>query len=542
MKTESSFSVPSTGLQCDSIEKVLTAAGSHVHDFYKVCREGKYFFLKALKPEFRSREYYREVLRKEFELGQQLHSEFIVSYHQLLDTPEECGVLMDYVNGLTLADFLTVHPEHFRQTANLRKFIQQMCLALQELHHHQALHLDLKPTNIMLTGVNNDVRLIDLGCSYMDARPHSIGQTAQYAAPEQTDGTSDVDARTDIFCLGKILQEIMKTSTVRSQRLSSIARRCLQEQKEKRYQTVDEILEAVTPRPSPLKYGLTTIGGGIFLIILSVLFYNQLTHHSIEDGQVFVDSTYQAPLFLQVVEADSQRVRVIHGPEGVATYAGDLVLPDSVVYQGRVFYITEIGDSAFFGCHELTNIKLPPTLLALRPHAFDDCRTLGSLHLPPSVTCVMMAAFINCRGLTHVGWPARITEVPRNCFVSCHSLRTITLPEGVTVIHQDAFCDFQQLQTIDLPESLRRIDRGAFYKCLSLERITLPANLQSLGEYLFYDCPRLQEITVLAMSPPTVSSIVTRDFQGVVRVPAAAINAYRRAPGWKHLRLEPLKP
>ncbi len=75
------------------------------------------------------------------------------------------------------------------------------------MHRHQSLHLDLKPANIMLTHVSNDVRLIDLGCSYMDARPDSMGQTQHYAAPEQLDVTYEVNARTGIYALGRILQK-----------------------------------------------------------------------------------------------------------------------------------------------------------------------------------------------------------------------------------------------------------------------------------------------------------------------------------------------
>ena len=56
----------------------------------------------------------------------------------------------------------------------------------------------------MLTHVNHDVRLIDLGCSYTDARPYLTGQTEGFAAPEQLDAAYDVAARTDIYALGRL--------------------------------------------------------------------------------------------------------------------------------------------------------------------------------------------------------------------------------------------------------------------------------------------------------------------------------------------------
>ncbi len=46
--------------------------------YYKVCVEGRYYFMKALRPAYAKKEYYREMMRKEYELGSQLHSDYVV--------------------------------------------------------------------------------------------------------------------------------------------------------------------------------------------------------------------------------------------------------------------------------------------------------------------------------------------------------------------------------------------------------------------------------------------------------------------------------
>ena len=189
-----------------------------------------------------------------------LHSDFIVGYHELTDTPAECSLLMDYVNGTTLSDFVGQHPNYFSNPVNLRKFLWQLCSALHELHSHQALHLDLKPSNIMLTSVNHDVRLIDLGCSYMDSRPNLMGKTDVYAAPEQRDGSYAVDARTDIYALGKILDQL----SPRQPFFQKIARRCLQVRKEDRFQSAEELLRHLEKYKSG--------GRNIFIFSLAALF------------------------------------------------------------------------------------------------------------------------------------------------------------------------------------------------------------------------------------------------------------------------------
>lgn len=521
----------------DFTQLIKLNGGSHVHTFYKICRDGKYFFMKRLRPEYASQEYYRQTFRKEYELGSSLQSEYIVRYHQLVDAPTECSLLMDYVNGSTLADFLRNHPDYFHQTNHLRKFLQQLCLALQELHRHQALHLDLKPSNIMLTAVNNDVRLIDLGCSYTDARPSTIGLSRHFAAPEQLDGSYDVDARTDIYALGRILLEMDATSPL-PKHFREMARRCAAEQKENRFQSVDEILDFLQQptRHRPLLILWLCVCCGIAAATILFLFFFPFREGA-GVGSTFVDTSADT-ICLQVLSVDSQQVSII--PSSFGSYASDLIIPDSVAHHNRCYYVTELADSVFFSCTELTSIKLPGRLTTIGSRAFDNCPRLANIHMPRSVNQVKTGAFVNCRSLSYVSWSPAATVVPRNCFVSCMSLRSITLPEGITAIHQDAFCDCQALTDVDLPSTLQRIDRGTFYQCTSLRTITLPASITHLGEYLFYKCNQLEEIRVLATTPPYISTIVEPSFRGVIRVPTASLEAYKKAPGWKKLNLAPL--
>ena len=518
--SESSFFCqPSTASDALSSQIPLDIPSS-VYRYYKVCVDGRLCFLKALRPEHLSEQYWHETLRKEYELGVQLTSDYVVRYVRLTDHADECSVLMDYVNGQTLAEVLEQEPTYFLKKANLRKFLLQLCLALHDLHSHAALHLDLKPSNIMLTHVNHDLRLIDLGCGYMDVRPDTIGHTARYSAPEQLAGNLDLDARTDIYALGRVLAEI-------GDRLPSpyrqIAARAMSQRREDRYQTVDAAATFVL---------LAAAVGGAY-------WHQSGAAYELRDS-LFLYADECDSVFLRVLSVAEQSVAVVQPPDSLCPYTDDFILPDSVVHEGHVFYITDIDSSAFANCRDLGNIKLPATLTTIGHEAFAGCLGLHNIHLPPSLREVKMAAFINCSTLAFISWPASVVEVPRNCFVACKGLRQIELPEGVTTIRQDAFCDCASLTDISLPASLVGIDRGAFYKCISLRTITLPAGITQLGEYLFYECSSLSEIRLLAPEPPAISTIVDTSFHGVVRVPTAALEAYKKAPSWKYLNLEPL--
>lgn len=519
------FSHPSTSL--DITERVRLDFASSTYIYYKVAREGRYYFMKALRPELLAREYYRETLHKEFELGHTLLNDHIVQYREFVDTDSECYVIMDYVNGHTLSEFVVLHPDYFSNKEHVRRFLCQLLQALREMHTHQALHLDLKPSNIMLTSVNNDVRLIDLGCSYTDARPSTTGHTDHYAAPEQLEAKGKMDARTDIYAVGRILSEIGHGH------YHKIAQHCMARQPDERYASADEVLALLYK--SHRRFWSLVLLTTLMLVALATWQYG---YGGMWPGMQFADARDQDSLFLRVLSLRHRTLSVIAPPKGYCSYNGDMVLPDSVNYRGLTFHITEIGPRAFAECHHLTNIHFPITLTIIRKGAFDNCHRLASLHLPPSLSEVEMEAFVNCRSLSLVSWPESVSEVPRNCFLSCTHLRSITLPEGVKAIKQDAFVDCESLSDVSLPTSLTLIDRGAFYSCPLLRVITIPAQVTHLGEYLFFQCPSLQLIRMLPDTPPHMSAIVDKQFKGTIMVPSPSIEAYRTAPGWKNLKIE----
>ena len=96
---ESDFIQPTAAHANEHVEQLALDTGSRHHIFYKVCRDGCYYFLKSLR------------------------TDYIVGYHQLTDTADECSVMMDYVNGTTLTDLLREQPDYFRQPDHLRKFV-----------------------------------------------------------------------------------------------------------------------------------------------------------------------------------------------------------------------------------------------------------------------------------------------------------------------------------------------------------------------------------------------------------------------------------
>lgn len=212
-------------------------------DTFRVKLYGKLHFLKRLKAEYANDIRYREAFRKEFETGYRLEHPNLVRYVSQTDD----GILMEYIDGETLTQRLAIQPEYFKERKNADRLLRQLLDVVGYLHSHQVLHLDLKPDNILLTRINNDVKLIDLGCCYSDTFTDTQGHTHSFAAPEQLTG-EEPDARTDFYALGKILELLPCCH-----KYNKVIARCTAPDKADRYHSTEEILHEINHRrPSSL--------------------------------------------------------------------------------------------------------------------------------------------------------------------------------------------------------------------------------------------------------------------------------------------------
>lgn len=210
----------------------LLPTGGSTCDGYRVRLYGKLHFLKRLKEPLRSDPRYVAALRKEFETGYHLEHPHLVRYVSMTDD----AILMDYVDGETLGDFAQHHPDFFAKRKNTDRLLLQLLDVVGYLHANQVVHLDLKPSNILITRIDHSVKLIDLGFSYTDDYPDTTGNTEKYAAPEQLHSDEKPSPRTDIFAIGRILQILPCADSYKD-----IIRCCTSEDPGKRFQSVDEI-------------------------------------------------------------------------------------------------------------------------------------------------------------------------------------------------------------------------------------------------------------------------------------------------------------
>lgn len=77
-------------------------------------------------------------------------------------------------------------------------------------------------------------------------------------------------------------------------------------------------------------------------------------------------------------------------------YTGDVVIPATIVYDGVTYDVTEIGNSAFYKCTDMTSITIPISVTSIGYDAFRGCKNLTSVNIPNRVTTIGSAAFTYC--------------------------------------------------------------------------------------------------------------------------------------------------
>ena len=222
-------------------------------------------------------------------------------------------------------------------------------------------------------------------------------------------------------------------------------------------------------------------------------------------------------LYYTITDAENHYVKLTYpgtdfnnGWYGFTKPAGDLVLPESVQYDGLTYSVTSIGDHVFSYCSGLTSIEIPSSVTSIGNSAFSSCSGLASIEIPNSVTSIGTNAFNRCSGLISIEIPNSVTFIGNSAFFQCSSLTSIEIPNLLTSIGSHVFQDCSGLTSIEIPNSVTSIGSYAFSGCSGLTSIEIPNSVTLIGGVAFSGCSHLTSIEI----PSSLTIIENSTFSG----------------------------
>jgi eukaryotic-like serine/threonine-protein kinase len=170
--------------------------------------------IKVLAPQFARDPSFVERFRREAQAAARLNHPNIVNVYDTGVDDDTNYIVMEYVEGRTLAEYLAGGGR--LAPAKAAEIAEKVAEALAAAHAQGVIHRDIKPANIMVTR-DGRVKVMDFGIARLVAGPDTVEQTAAvlgtaaYLSPEQAQGQT-VDARSDLYSLGIVLYEMVTGS------------------------------------------------------------------------------------------------------------------------------------------------------------------------------------------------------------------------------------------------------------------------------------------------------------------------------------------
>ena len=506
--------------------------GGATSQAYRVRIGGKEYFMKRLRPELKNDWRYRSAYQKEYEVGRSISNDYIVRYKAIDEDAEGLYILMELVNGRTLEEKLAAEPEYFARGRNFEKLFIQLLRGLKVLHEAHVAYLDLKPENVMLTQVNSDVKIVDLGFCFADAYSHTAGTTQTFAAPELQKGeVKMVDERTDIYAVGQLMRYVRDIACVDiSSHMQHVIEKCTAPAMQERYADVDEVIKAVSQK----RRWIRRIGMAIAVLLvvsIGLVMITKTEHYAINKQRIGWwlrmpqhDIVYAHNKY-RILSEDSLTCMVVGGRRFENIY-----INDNVPYRGKVYRTVSVADDAFAG-RRIRSVHIPDGVRDIGARAFCHCEHIVSLHLPASVETVGDRCFEALKGMRSLLLSGGVKVIPPKAFVANELLERLVIPEGVEELGLDAFAICTSLKEVLLPSTLIKMDRGVFWRCRNLKEVRIPASVKEIGEFAFYDCDSLTDVYNCSPIPQMVPPIYNgRNI--TLHVPRGSEELYRKAENW----------
>ena len=184
----------------------------------------------------------------------------------------------------------------------------------------------------------------------------------------------------------------------------------------------------------------------------------------------------------------------------------EIVIADSVIYQGVKYPVTLICGSAFEGTN-IISVVIGNNVTLIESKAFYNCQSLTTVTIGNFVDEIRSEAFARCTNLQTINTPDSIQSFADDAFIECSSLpvtnniryadkflveainksaSTSNIKQGTKWVGAHAWDKSNyHIQKFSLPSSIRSIGKYAFAHNILDESVVIPDSVLYIGEYAF---------------------------------------------------------
>ena len=149
---------------------------------------------------------------------------------------------------------------------------------------------------------------------------------------------------------------------------------------------------------------------------------------------------------------------------GDNAYSGNVVIPETVVYDGTTCYVKNIGERAFSNC-ELNSLTIPASIDSV----WSSPRGIENLYITDLASWCNIGFYHfypDPRSMTEQrAYTTNLINVASNLYVGNKKVSSLDIPEGVTTIKAFAFEKASMVKSVTIPSSLKSIGEDAFWGC-----------------------------------------------------------------------------
>ncbi|MBO4740730.1 MAG: leucine-rich repeat domain-containing protein [Bacteroidales bacterium] len=285
-----------------------------------------------------------------------------------------------------------------------------------------------------------------------------------------------------------------------------------------------------------------------------IRYMKQFTNIIFLSAMIFLSASGFAQTFFSTNTGDTIWYYFVNGnvfvnqaPSGSNLYSGDIVIPDTVSYNGRTYNVTGVNHLAFALCSGLTSITLPHTITNMYSNVFYACTNLVKTNFTGTLAqwCNIYFndsgsnpifysknLYINDTLITHIRIPGNTGIIGQYAFMNDTALLDVMIDSGVSEIKARAFKNCRNMHTVTLGKTITNIVNTAFDSCKSLTytgfsgnykewcninfggltanpvyysknlyinsrlvtSLTIPNNVQQIKNYAFVNCQTLTSV------------------------------------------------